>query len=378
MSNTVEVEAKQRSKTIIKTSIIGVIANVLLAGFKMAVGFISHSIAIVLDAVNNISDVASSVVTVIGAKLATKAADKKHPFGHGRVEYLSAMIIGILVLYAGITALIEAIKKIITPETPDYSWVSLVIVGVAVLVKIVLGIYVRKTGVKVKSESLVNSGKDALMDSIISASTLVAAGVFMLFGVSLEAWLGAVISLFIIKAGFEMLKDMISEILGKRVDKELIDRIKETVCSFDGVLGAYDLVLNDYGPDIYNGSLHIGISDSMTADEIDELQREITEKVYFEHHVILTAIGVYAVSTDNETHNEMRQKILSLVLELPNVLQVHGFHVNEDKKTVRFDMVVAFEEKDRVGIMAQAQKIVKDFYPDYEARIVIDNDYGEF
>ena len=372
--STLEFDAKNRSKTIVKTSFLGIIANVLLAGAKMAVGFIVHSIAIVLDAVNNISDVASSTVTLIGAKLAEKAPDKKHPFGHGRVEYLSALIIGILVLYAGV----ESVKKIITPETPDYSWVTLVIIGVAVVVKIVLGLYVRKVGVKVNSDSLINSGKDALMDSIISASTLIAAGVFMLFGVALEAWLGVIISLFIMKAGFEMLKQMVSEILGKRVDKELVEAIKETVCSFDEVLGAYDLVLNDYGPDIYNGSVHIGVPADLNAEKLDELQRAIAEKVYLEHHIILTAIGVYSVRTDDEAHNEMRQKVTELVLALPNVLQIHGFFVSEEQKTIRFDVVVSFDEKDRRALVDKAEEAVKSLYPDYQVRIVLDNDYGEF
>ena len=161
-----------REKKIVRTSIVGIITNVLLAAFKAVIGLLTHSIAIVLDAVNNISDAGSSLITIIGTKLAAKEPDKKHPFGYGRIEYLSSMIISVIVLYAGVTSFVESIKHIIHPQTPDYSIISLIIVGVAVVVKIVLGRYVKGVGVKVNSDSLVNSGEDATLDSVISASSL--------------------------------------------------------------------------------------------------------------------------------------------------------------------------------------------------------------
>ena len=249
MSNYPEIRQSEsnevtREKTIIRTSIIGIIANVLLAAFKAAVGLMANSIAIVLDAVNNISDAGSSLITIVGTKLAGKEPDKEHPFGYGRIEYLSAMIISVIVLYAGITSFVESVKQIIHPETPDYNAVSLIIVAVAVVVKILLGRYVKGVGKKVNSDSLVNSGEDATLDSVISASTLVAAGIFLIFHVSVEAWLGAVISAVIIKSGIEMLRDTISQILGERNDAELARAIQKTVMSFPDVQGAYDLVLD--------------------------------------------------------------------------------------------------------------------------------------
>ncbi len=287
-----ETAMNSREKTIVKTSIIGIVANVFLAAFKAVVGLLSHSIAIVLDAVNNVSDAGSSLITIVGTKLAGREPDKKHPFGYGRIEYLSAMIISVIVLYAGVTSFVESVKQIIHPETPDYSAVSLIIVAVAVLVKIVLGRYVRAVGKKVNSDSLVNSGEDAMLDSVISASTLAAAGVFLLFHVSLEAWLGAVISLVIIKSGVEMLRDTISKILGERNDAELAKEIRETVLGFPDVQGAYDLVLHNYGPDTWHGSVHVEVPDTYSAGELDQLLRDITVKVLTEHRVLLTAIGV--------------------------------------------------------------------------------------
>ena len=171
-------EEMARGNIIVRTSIIGILANVFLAGFKAGVGILSNSIAIILDAVNNLSDALSSVITIVGTKLAGREADKKHPFGYGRIEYLSSLVIAMIVLYAGITSLTESVEKIIHPETPDYSVAALIIVAVAVFVKIGLGLFVKTTGEKVNSDSLINSGKDALLDSVISVSTLAAAGIF--------------------------------------------------------------------------------------------------------------------------------------------------------------------------------------------------------
>ena len=290
----------EREKIVIKTSVIGIITNIFLAAFKAGIGLLSNSIAIVLDAVNNISDAGSSVITIVGTKLAGKAPDKKHPFGHGRIEYLSAMMIAVIILYAGTTSLIESVKQIIKPETPDYDPTSLIIIAVAVVVKIVLGAYVKKVGEKVKSDSLVNSGADATLDAVISFSTLVAAVIFMVFNLALEAYLGAVIALIIIKSGIEMLRGTISQLLGEQNDLEVAKAIKKTVMGFKNVLGGYDLILNNYGPNRWNGSLHIEVPDTLSVVELDQLLREISVKVVKEYRVLLTAIGVYSVNTKDE------------------------------------------------------------------------------
>ncbi|MBQ2086376.1 MAG: cation transporter, partial [Oscillospiraceae bacterium] len=336
-----------REKTIIRTSIIGITANVFLAAFKAVIGILTKSIAIVLDAVNNISDAGSSLITIIGTKLAGREPDKKHPFGYGRIEYLSAMIISMIVLYAGVTSFIESVKQIIDPQTPEYNTVSLIIVAVAVVVKIILGRYVKGVGEKVNSDSLVNSGEDATLDSVISASTLVAAGIFLLSGVSLEAWLGAVISAVIIKSGVEMLRDTISQILGEKNDPELTASIKRTVSSFPQVHGAYDLVLNNYGPDAWNGSIHIEVQDTCSADELDQLIRSIQTEVFLKHQVVLTAIGVYSVNTRDEDIIETQKKVREIVLSHDHVKQMHGFYLNKEQKTMRFDVVISFNAKDR-------------------------------
>ncbi len=235
--------AENRNRVIIRTSVIGILANIMLVIFKAAVGLLSHSIAIILDAVNNLSDALSSVITIVGAKLANKLPDKKHPLGYGRIEYLSAMIVSAIVLYAGITSLVESVKKIIHPEEADYGWVTLVILAAAIVVKLVLGRYVKAQGKKVNSGSLIASGSDALFDAILSASVLACAILYLTTGLALEAYVGVVISAMIIKSGIEMMVDTLNDILGQRSDPELSRRIKQLVCEEEGVRGAYDLNL---------------------------------------------------------------------------------------------------------------------------------------
>ncbi len=371
------VNGQAREKTIIKTSLIGIIANVFLAAFKAVVGLMSNSIAIVLDAVNNISDAGSSLITIVGTKLAGKEPDKKHPFGYGRIEYLSAMIISVIVLYAGITSFVESVKQIIHPETPDYNAVSLIIVAVAVVVKILLGRYVKGVGEKVHSDSLINSGEDATLDAVISASTLVAAGIFLIFHVSLEAWLGAIISLVIIKSGVEMLRDTVSQILGERNDTELARSIYATVMSFPNVQGAYDLVLNNYGPDTWNGSIHIEVPDTYSASQLDQLIREITMKVLSDHHVLLTAIGVYSVNTQDEEVIRTREQVRKIVFAHEHVLQMHGFYLLKEQKAMRFDIVISFDAKDRREVYANVIADVRKAFPDYELQVAMDTDFTE-
>lgn len=369
--------AGEREKTIIRTSIIGILANVFLAAFKAAVGVLSHSIAVVMDAVNNLSDAASSVITIVGTRLAAKEPDREHPFGYGRTEYMSALVISLIIMYAGVTSFIESVKKIITPETPDYSVVSIIIIAVGVVVKIALGRYVKGVGEKVNSDSLVNSGEDASMDAIISASTLVAAFIFIFTKVSLEAWLGAVISVFIIKSGFEMIGETLSDILGRRADAELAREIKETVVSFPEVSGAYDLVLNNYGPGRFNGSVHIEVPDTKSAIELDELIRRITLAVMEKHDVILTAIGVYSLNTQDKEAAEMREKIRAELTSDPHILQMHGFYVNRGNKTMRFDIIISFDAQNRRETFNNAVAKIQAIYPDYEIQAAMDTDFSE-
>ena len=365
-----------REKTIVRTSIVGIVTNVLLVGFKAFVGLMSNSIAIILDAVNNLSDALSSVVTIIGAKLGAKQPDKKHPLGYGRIEYLSSMIVAALVLYAGITSLVESIKKIIRPEAADYSTVTLVIISVAIIVKLILGMYVKKQGKKVNSGALVASGSDALFDAILSASVLASAIVYLVWGISLEAYVGVIIAGFIIKAGVEMMIETLNDIIGKREDAETTKELKRVVCEEESVLGAYDVTLFNYGPNKNYGSVHVELPDTLTVDEVDRITRRIQTNVFHKTGVILTGIGVYSHNTSNDAAAQMRNKIQETVLSHDWALQMHGFYADTEQKTIRFDVVLSFDA-DRKEALETLCSEVTALYPEYEVLIVPDVDVAD-
>ena len=318
--------AGDRDQVIVRTSILGILTNVFLAVFKAVIGILSNSIAVTLDAVNNLSDALSSVITIIGTRLAGKLPDKKHPLGYGRIEYLSTMIISALVLYAGITAMVESVKKLFHPEAPDYSALTLIILAAAVAVKLMLGSYFRRTGKRVSSGSLQASGSDALSDAILSAAVLVSAIIYLATGVSLEALVSVIIAVFIIRAGLEMLTEAVDDLLGKRLDPETTAAIKATICGIDPVSGAYDLILNSYGPERVIGSVHVEVPDTMNAAEIDRLERKIAYEVYSRHGILMTAIGIYAQNTSDDRVAEMRTRLTRMVMSHEGILQVQGVH----------------------------------------------------
>lgn len=366
-----------RNSRIIRTSLLGILANVALAVFKAMVGFLTNSIAIVLDAVNNLSDALSSVITIIGTKLAEKKPDKKHPLGHGRIEYLTAMIIAVIVLYAGVMSLDESVKKILHPEKAAYTTVSLIIIVVAIGVKILLGRHVKKVGTELKSGSLINSGQDAMLDAVISASTLAAAVIYIATGVGIEAWLGAVIACVIIKAGIDMLRDTFSQILGERADPELSRALKRTINSYDGVNGTYDLILHNYGPDTLLASVHIEIPDTWTAHQIDELTRAIQRKIYQEYGVVMTAIGIYSMNTHDDQAAEVETNITRIVMSHDSVLQMHGFYFDQGDRRISFDVVIDFACEDRKREYDKIVQEVHEAYPDYELVIAMDADTSD-
>jgi len=362
-----------REKVIVKTSIIGIVTNVLLAAFKAGVGLLSNSIAVILDAVNNLSDALSSVITIIGAKLANRAPDKKHPLGHGRLEYISSMLVAAIVLYAGVTALVESVKKIFHPQASEYTITSLIIIAVAVVVKLVLGRYVKRQGEKVNSGALVASGSDASFDAILSASVLACAIIHMFFHISLEAYMGVIISIVIIKAGIEMIQDTTSDILGKRADVQLTKDIKKIISQEPQVRGAYDLLINDYGPNKHYASVHIELPDTMTVDEVDRLTRKIEENVYHKTGVILTGVGVYSYNTKDEEAALIRNNVQKMVLTHDWALQLHGFYVSIAEKKMRFDVVLSFDIA-RDQALDTLTKEVQAAYPDYKVQITPDVD----
>ena len=367
---------KGRARQIIRTSWIGIITNVLLAGFKAAVGILASSVAIVMDAVNNLSDALSSVITIVGTKLSQRPADRNHPFGFGRIEYFSAIIIAVIVLSAGITSLIESVKKIFNPTEPEYTTVTLVVIVVAIVVKLILGQYVKRKGDQLKSDALIASGSDALFDAVITLATLISAGVMLLWGVSLDGILGALISIVIIKAGIEMLASPVNELLGTSISAEFTKQIQKEVSDFEGVHGVFDLILHNYGPDVKIGSLHINVYDTMSAHEIHGLTRKITTKMYERHGIIMT-VGVYAVATGENRRAELQTKVMQTLAGHQDIVQVHGFYYSEKDNMLSVDVVPDISIHDDDAFASQLTNDIQPLVPGMQVVIVVDHNYSE-
>ena len=364
-----------RNKRIIRISTLGIIVNIILVIFKSIVGLATNSIAIILDAVNNLSDVLSSVITIIGTKLSQKRPNKKHPYGYGRIEYFSSIIIAMIVLMAGVTSFKESFDKIINPIKPNYSHTSLVIIIVAILVKYFLGSYVKKEGNDLNSGSLVASGTDAISDSVLSLSTLIAAIINLVFKIALEGYLGIIISIMIIKTALEILKDTIDKMIGIRTDSELTKKIKKIINSHDKVKGVYDLSIHSYGPNKIVGSAHIQVDDNLCARDIHRLTRKIEIEIYTKLGIILT-IGIYASNEENE-YKDIKQYINNILKDYKNIISIHGFYVDDETKYISFDLIFNFDEENPEKCAKEIEKNLKEKYPEYLFSIIIDADISD-
>lgn len=372
-----KMSSEARNKKIIKTSIIGIIANFILAIFKVVVGFLSGSIAIILDAVNNLSDTLSSIVTIAGVKFANRAPDKNHPLGHGRFEYLGAAIIATVISYIGFTAIFESIGKIINPNEVNYTFITFLVVSVSVIIKILLGCYYKKIAKQVDSDSLKNSGFDAMMDALISSATIVAGLIYVIWGISIEAYLATLISVFIIYSGFRMLRESFSVILGERVDSDLSRRIKQAICEIDGVYGAYDLLIHDYGTGRSYASVNIDVLDTLSVVEVDDISREVRRLVGQRFRIYVSSVGIFPINTKDKHTVEVRNNIKAMMLMNDHIRQIHGFRIDEKAKEITFDVVIDFSVKDQNALRRRIIKELKRVYPDYHFVISIDLDFSD-
>lgn len=362
----------KRGKEIVKVSLQGIAVNLILVGFKMAVGLIVNSISIILDAVNNFTDALSSIVTIIGQKLSERKPDAKHPFGYGRVEYFSAFIVAMIVLVAGVMALRESVMKIADPEEADYSVAALIIILVAVIVKFFFGRYVKRKGELLHSGSLRASGVDAISDAALSFSVFVGAVISYIWHVSLEGYIGILIAMMIVRTAMEILKDAVNDIIGTRADDDLVKKVRKTILAYSEVQGVYDLALHNYGPNKIIASAHIQIGDGLKTREIHKLSRKIEVEIYEKFGIILT-LGVYAAN-DSGLAKKMKKQVGEIVEEYQTVKQMHGFYVDEDEKIVSFDLIFDFSEKEVEKKCKEIHSRAKKMYPNYRFYVVLDTD----
>ena len=365
-----------RNKEIIRTSYVGIAANVLLATFKAVVGLAASSVAIIMDAVNNLTDMLSAVITIVGTKLSGRPADHEHPFGHGRIEYFSAIIISVIVLMAGVGSMMASVRKIIFPTLPQYSTLTLTVIIVAVIVKLLLGRYVKKKGEQLNSDSLIASGADALFDAVVTLGTLLSAVIMLIWEVNLDGYIGVLISVVILKAGYEMLASPINELLGSRISPEFVASLKEEVMSFKEVHGVFDIIINSYGPDTMIGSLHVNVADTMTAREIHRLTRSIASRIYEKFHVILT-VGIYAVNNEEDGMGKLQHDVMEYAASHADVHQVHAFFYYEDSNLITIDVVPEESVKDNAQFAAMMEADLRRRFPKHDFSIIVDHNYSE-
>lgn len=364
---------KSRYAQVVQYSLIGIVANLLLAGLKVAAGLLAGSIAVVLDGVNSLSDVFSSTATIIGEKIANMRPSRKHPYGYGRVEYVTSIVIGAVVLAAGAVSIYESVAKIASPSAPDFSTLTLSVLVVAMLAKVAIGIAFVRKGRAINSQPLRASGVDAAYDAVLTFGALVSALICLIWGIDLDGWVGLVISVFVVKAGFDIVRDAVASIIGERPSEECVARIRALIAEHEGVLGVYDLMLDTFGPERTMGACRIEVRDDMLASEIHELTRHISEDLDRECRTQLI-LGIYAANSTGD-FADIHRKLNELVDHHPEILQVHGFYVDEDTNHIDFDLVIDFDH-DADELKKHILDEMKSFYPDYTYNVITDLDYS--
>lgn len=327
-------------------SVTGIIINFLLFIIKLLAGIISGSVSIMADAVNNLSDAGSSVITLIGFRLSKKPASKTHPFGHGRIEYLSAVFVSLIILLMGFELLKSAWGKIINPEPIFADFVSVIIMFMAIFAKGFMFFFYNKIAKKINSDSLKAAAKDSLSDCIATGAVIVGLFVLILFDINIDAYLGLCVSLFILYTGISAIKDSLSPLLGEPPSREMVEEIEKIVMGHDEVCGIHDLIIHNYGPDKYIITLHAEVSATgdilLLHDKIDHIERELGEKLG-----CIATIHMDPIQTDNELVNELKEFAKSVIKNIDPVLSFHDFRVviGNTHTNLIFDLIIPHNYK---------------------------------
>jgi len=327
-----------REKKILRTSAAGIVTNIFLAVLKIILGTVSGSIAVTSDAVNNLTDSSSSLITMIGTHLAGRQPTRRHPFGYGRIEYLTSMLIAVIVLLTGAEMTITSVKSVFHPSPVDFSPVTLVLIGLTVGVKVWLGLYTKRTGKAVQSGALTASGADALNDAVVSLVTLGSAVFYLFTRISIDAYTGALISLFVIRTGVSVLFETLGKILGERGSSTLALDIKREIASEPAVVSAHDLILHNYGPDVNTGSINLEINHTVTVGELYPALHRLQTRIYTKYHAYLV-FGIYAVDTESPLSREVRTVLSSFAADEHHCLGYHGVDIDEENRQIFCDVI---------------------------------------
>lgn len=356
---------------------VGIFLNLLLSVGKMLAGLLTGSIAVTADAFNNLSDAGSSVVTLVGFKLAGQKADDGHPFGHGRIEYLAGLLVSLLILMVGVELGKSSIEKIIHPEEVAFSLLSVGILAASILVKLWMCLFNRKLGKRIGSAAMEATATDSLSDVVATSAVLAGTLVGGLTGVSIDGWIGVVVAVFILRAGWGAAKDTVDPLLGSAPDPALVKGIQELVMSHKQVVGMHDLVIHDYGPGRRMCSFHAEVpqnADIMEAhDAIDHIEREILEKYGVE-----TTAHMDPIATEDEVVNHLREQVRLLVKEVDGEMTIHDFRVTRGPQHTNliFDVVVPRHCKlSDEEVVGQITRRIRELNPAYYAVLQLDRSY---
>lgn len=363
-----------REGVVVATSALGILVNLVLATVKVIIGTAVSSIAIVSEGVNNATDCATALITIVGTKLSAKHPTEKHPFGFGRIEYLTSLLISVLILFTGFELLKSSVELIFHPEEMSISYVTLAIVAVSALVKFIMGNYTIGQGKKIDSGSLIALGTDCCSDSVVSLVTIGTALVFLLFHVSLDAYAGIIMSAVVLKAGLEVLKDTVDDILGQAGEKELAKDLYKMIRSEPIILNAADMMLHNYGPDRYSGSVNVEIDHDKSVGEVYAALHALQLKIMHEHNIVMV-FGIYAVDLDHADAKELRKCIGSFVRTQEHVTSFHALYIDPKNQDIYVDLVVDYELTDWDALRAEFTQYMAQKYPGRRLELVIETNY---
>ena len=373
-SSNFKMDANERRKKIIGVSIIGIVANLLLGVLKAVLGLLSGSIALISDALNNITDSSSSLITIVGTKLAAKAPDKQHPFGHGRTEYLTSLLIGGILFLTGFQSLISYVKAVFNKEDINTDITTVIIIIATIAAKVLLGTFTENSGKKLNSTALIASGADAKNDAVVSVVTLISSILYMFAKISVDGIAGVIISVFILKTAYEVLSDTIKKLLGERVDGEMVRGIKDIVRNTEGVINCFDLILNDYGPDFYTGSINVEIEDNRSIGEMYPILHEAQTKIYNKYNVFLV-FGFYSVDVDDERYIKIKSLLKNYKENERHIINYHGIVIDEKDKTIYCDITRDFDITSET-VIENVNRILKEEFPEYNIHVNIDTEFS--
>ena len=367
-------ENRERQERIVRASVIGILANLCIAAAKILVGLAASSLAILSEGMNNAADAGSSFLTLVGTKLAARHPDAKHPFGYGRIEYLTSLIVSTLILYTGVSLLVSSVQSILHPAEMEVSVMAVALVAGSAVIKYLLGTYVIREGKQAESQALIAVGNEGRNDSFFSIVTIAVSVLYMLTRISLDAWAGVFFAVVILKSGFGTLAETASDLIGRPGKKELAQKLYQEIRSTEGILSAADMMLHDYGPDSYSGSVNIEIDHKENIGDIYEYLHALQLRIMHEYHVTMV-FGIYAVNNDGAASKEMRLCIGRFIKDHEHVKSFHALYKSAETGKIYCDLIVDYELSDWDCLRREFLDYMKQFYPDNEVVLTIETDF---